>query len=655
MADNLSNIGSNPVYSLTDTQLEALKSSNPNKIAEIEQAAADGFDANEIMSLGVDVAIQIVTTGKLSGSESLGTDTNIDKEKTVALQLEIGTVQKEYKDAIASSEGLQEKLDAAEKEFDDSKDALSKAVEEVATDAKKAAAEVNKQIDSIKNRAKSGKITKEEAQTLLGDIGFETPEGQKKLSSLGDVVEGVADKISNLSDLYAGISNMIGDLVSKYGDFLEVDLSTICVNTAGQIVINQAGTEGPAETGAEGISASDVAKFASMTTDELAAALEKDYPELLSALQSSAVTAAATTGTTTNATTTGATATTGTTATTATTGTTATTPTTGTTGTTATTGATAATSTALTSKQAAQIIKDLISKQAQGTGDASAFGTKGNGAQVNILNGITMADLTAGVKKCCTPPPPPPSNCQDPYEVTIDGVTYQFIQDNGDGAWNTADIFGINDKKDNIFESMKNADTNKDGKVSAEELQKQGIRLVAVENGQLQVDDKSKDFDLSKADSISLSSLKSSNDNDGNVGTFGNFNLTLKDGRVIEGKQTFEELSTLQKLFKGVKEFFSNAAGAVYNKFLSGMSKNEFYSNMGELAEQSNILEQKSLNFKIRETEYLKDSSSLKVSKAMSSSEISSAQQPKPEDNAPQVDKEEPESEVDPLKKKKPL
>lgn len=158
-----------------------------------------------------------------------------------------------------------------------------------------------------------------------------------------------------------------------------------------------------------------------------------------------------------------------------------------------------------------------------------------------------------------------------------------MILDNNDGKWDTNDILGINDNKDNLFEALKGLESDGDtSNLTGDELAKAGIRLVAKnDDGTLAVDDKSKDFDLSKIDNIDMTNLTRSTDNDGNVGTFGNFNLTLTDGRTIQGAETFEEKSTLQKLFGAVKDFFTNlgnVASDIIEKLKMDKDEKEWYS-----------------------------------------------------------------------------
>lgn len=499
-------------------------------------------------------------TGSKSNTKTPYSET-IDKEKTLALQKEIKTAQDQYNSAINKETGLREKLDKVNGEFETSRDALTKAVEKMTGAAEDASAIVNAQVNNILEAAKNGKMDKATAKSKLAAISVPSLNGQKlTLNTLQTEVENLSGKIESLSSVYQDVSRVVGDLANKYGSFLETNITTICVNTSGKIIVNEPATNGPAKTGADGISSLDVAKFASMSTDDLAKALESDtYKELFDSIKGSGATA-------------------------------------------------------LTSTEAANVIKSLITIQSKG--DASTFGTKGSGADINVLNGINKDELAAAAKKA-QDAKAPPRRC-DPYEITIDGKTYEFVKDNGDGKWDTADIFGINDSKDDIFASMKSADMNKDGSVSAEELAKMGIRLVQKENGKLQVNNPEKDFDLNKIDSINLKSLKSSNQNDGDVGTFGNFDMKLKDGRTIEGKQTFEKLSTLQKLFQNIGNTASGVISNIKNKFKLDPQTVEFYSKLGEFSAETSKIDKESTNISINSADSTIDSSKEAIDSAKS-------------------------------------
>ncbi|MDD3419626.1 MAG: hypothetical protein PHE78_03380 [Candidatus Gastranaerophilales bacterium] len=135
-------------------------------------------------------------------------------------------------------------------------------------------------------------------------------------------------------------------------------------------------------------------------------------------------------------------------------------------------------------------------------------------------------------------------NGTDPYEVVIDGQKYILgVDSNDDGTiGNVAEILGIKDTKENLFESLKNLDTNKDGYVSQEEMTAAKVILNAVdENGTLT----GSGYDMSLVQGINLSSLSSA---DGTNNIFGTFTMDLKD-KSVAGNLTFEDQDYFSKLF----------------------------------------------------------------------------------------------------------
>ena len=605
MVNNVSN--SNLIYTLTESQIEQLAKANPTKAEEIKQYALGGFDASELTLLGQDIAAAIVKDGNSSSGEAT-TTTDVDPLATTTLRNEIRLAQAKYKDANASAEDIADEIESRNKKMEDAQDAFKKAVEQLGDDKDAISKSVDSQMGDIIALAKSGKLTKTQAQEQLKGIsipGIDT----SKIEGLEDDINSLATALSDLSDAYSLQAATVDGLAEKYGDFLTTDIANISVDTTGKITISQVGT-GPdaiTQTGPEtGVSAADMAKMASMSNEDLAKALSggdaskniPDFSQVLTMMNSSSPSAAQN----------------------------------------------------LNSEEGAAVLKKLIAENKQ-TGSGN-FGTKGNGAEVNLMNGISIDKLKEAAK-CEQDKKTPPKSC-DPYEITIDGKTYEFIMDNGDGKWNTADIFGINDTKDNIFASMKTADINKDGSISGEELSKMGIRLVEKKNGKLMVDDPSKDFDLSKVDSISTKSFEKSNDNDGNVGTFGTFDMKLKDGRLIEGKQTFEEMSTLQKLFTGAKGFVNNAVENVKSALKLDPETVKLYAGAGKIAldEAKNTSDYGKYNIEIANStlssleSYVSSASSAGYGK----DEKGEKQQPQkavePEPTAPQKEQQ--------LKKKKP-
>lgn len=143
----------------------------------------------------------------------------------------------------------------------------------------------------------------------------------------------------------------------------------------------------------------------------------------------------------------------------------------------------------------------------------------------------------------------------DPYVVTIDGVNYVLVKDRIDDNWSEKDLLGIDDPKENRFQSL--IALNSDGdhsKISADELKKAGIRFVRMDKkGVLMVKERNKDYDLNKIDYIDIINLKRTA-NAEQTGIFGHFTVYLKTAnakkRAVVGYVTFETNEKIQILFK---------------------------------------------------------------------------------------------------------
>ena len=507
------------------------------KAAGLTQAEIDAIRA---AGIAVDADVKVEETEGTTKAAETTAKANIqmpaeiiDEVETANLKAQIQSVREDYAAAKADAADLAKKIDDKEAEFDALRAALSKAVQDVEDAAIDANEEVSKEVWAIKERAKAEGWDETKTKQALLNINIPSISGeQRTLQSAGIEVEKLAKVICDLSDLYAAQADTVDKLADRWGGFLEVDLDTIYVNTSGTVVVNELGTKGPEVSGADGVSALDMQKFSTMTNDELTQYLQSNEGNaLLTAMQGMANQGVN-----------------------------------------------------LSAADCAAVLKNLIAGQDKSTGDVDKFGTQfQDKLQVNVVNGATKEELEAAIKKINPPQSSPKKSC-DPYVINIDGVEYTMILDNKDGKWDTNDILGINDDKNNLFAALKGLESDGDtSNISGEELAKAGIRLVAKDkNGKLALDDPSKDFDLSKVSKIDISSLKQSADNDGNVGTFGNFNLELKDGRTIQGAETFEEMSTLQKLFGAVKEFFDNlgnVASDIISKLKMDAGEKEWYSN----------------------------------------------------------------------------
>ncbi len=490
---------------------------------EVKEAGLTQAEIAEIKAAGINVADDVVAIDleddKKADGEKAGTAAaaanvampaeNIDVEGTAELKAAIATAKNEYEAAKAESDELARKIDKKEDEYDALQAQLKTAVDNVEDAAINASEEVSIEVNKIRQQAQEENWPESKLKQKLAEIGFPSISGeQRTLESVGLDVSALAKVITDLSNLYGAQADTVDALSDRWGGFLEVKLDTIYVDTQGKVVVNEAGTGGPEVSGAEGVSAIDMQKFANMSNADLTKYMQSDAgKDLLTTMQGMANEGVN-----------------------------------------------------LSAEDCAAILKTMIAGQDKSTGDVKKFGTQyADKIQVNEVNGAGKDELEAAVKKVKKKEEAPKKSC-DPYVIKIDGVEYTMILDNKDGQWDTNDILGINDKKDNLFEALKGLESDGDAtNVSGEELQKAGIRLVAKgDDGKLQLDDTSKDFDLSKVKSIDMTNLSQSTDNDGSVGTFGNFNLSLNDGRTIQGAETFEEMSTLQKLFGAVKNFFTN-------------------------------------------------------------------------------------------------
>lgn len=508
-------------------------------LSSADLKAIQEADANVVIEDGVEEAVAAnaektaKTTGNTSNVEVTMPTETIDPAATEQLKAEIKAVRGEYELAKAESDKIAREIDEKEDLYDSLQEQLKRAVSKVEDAAIEANEEVAIEVNKIRQQAQAEGWTEQQTKQKLAAIGIPSISSeQRNLESVGIDISALAKVITDLSDLYASQANTVDELADRWGGFLEVDLDTIHVDLSGKVVVNEAGTGGPEVSGVDGVSMPDMQKFSNMTNEELTTYMQSDAgKELLTAMQGMANEGVN-----------------------------------------------------LSAQDCAAILKTMLADQDKSTGNIEKFGTQyKDNLQVNEVNGASKDELEAAVKKIqkkeeC----PPPKSC-DPYIINIDGVEYTMILDNKDGKWDTEDILGINDSKDNLFEALKGLESDGDtSKLTGEELAKAGIRLVAKqEDGTLAVDDPSKDFDLSKVKSIDMKNLTRSTDNDGNVGTFGHFDMTLTDGREITGAETFEEKSTLQKLFGAVKEFFTNlgnVATDIIDKLKIDKGEKEWYS-----------------------------------------------------------------------------
>ena len=148
-----------------------------------------------------------------------------------------------------------------------------------------------------------------------------------------------------------------------------------------------------------------------------------------------------------------------------------------------------------------------------------------------------------------------PALLLDPYVVKIDKVNYVMVKDRTDNDWSEKDLVGIDDPKENRFESL--IALNSDGdysKLTSAELKKAGVRFVQMtSDGTLLVKDRKKDYDLNKIDYIDIINLKRTANSE-STGIFGHFTVYLKTQnpkkRAVVGFVTYETDKKIQILFK---------------------------------------------------------------------------------------------------------
>ncbi len=143
------------------------------------------------------------------------------------------------------------------------------------------------------------------------------------------------------------------------------------------------------------------------------------------------------------------------------------------------------------------------------------------------------------------------SGSGDPYVIQIRDKQYVLVKYKTKGKWTSKDLFGIEDDKNARFNSLVKLDSDRNGKVSAEEIRKEGLRLVQADlNGTLLVKHRQNDFNLKDFDYIDLNSL-ARNANSEETGIFGHFNVYLKlpEQRIAVGYVTYDKKDDLNIMF----------------------------------------------------------------------------------------------------------
>ena len=149
------------------------------------------------------------------------------------------------------------------------------------------------------------------------------------------------------------------------------------------------------------------------------------------------------------------------------------------------------------------------------------------------LQEAEKANNEAATKKC------------DPIGFTSDGVRYDFMIDSdANGKLSNENEFLGAGKN---WDEMIALDTNKDGKVTSDELQNGNIKMVVTDaNGNQSVQDVANIFD--NDDFINLSSYNSVNEDMCNNNTLlGTFSLTMKDKNINNAYNTLDDLTWLDE------------------------------------------------------------------------------------------------------------
>ena len=143
----------------------------------------------------------------------------------------------------------------------------------------------------------------------------------------------------------------------------------------------------------------------------------------------------------------------------------------------------------------------------------------------------------------------------DPYIININGNNYVLVKDSNDGKWSVENILGSGDSRNDLFESLRKLESDGDSsKISLNELKNANIRFVYLNPDQsLALDDKSKDFDISKVKYIDMLNLRTALGNKNQDGTFGYFYVIIRENRqnrAYPGRVTFENENELGKYIK---------------------------------------------------------------------------------------------------------
>lgn len=181
--------------------------------------------------------------------------------------------------------------------------------------------------------------------------------------------------------------------------------------------------------------------------------------------------------------------------------------------------------------------------------------TKNGTEYINLPSKRTFNPLTQVIAPGAVTLAAIPALLLDPYVIKIDGINYVLIKDRNDNNWSEKDLLGIDDPKENRFESLIKLNSDKDfSKITAEELKKANIRFVRMDSkGRLLVNERNKDYNLKKVDYIDIINLKRTANSD-TTGIFGHFTVYIKTAnnktKAVVGYVTYETDKKIEVLFK---------------------------------------------------------------------------------------------------------
>ena len=141
----------------------------------------------------------------------------------------------------------------------------------------------------------------------------------------------------------------------------------------------------------------------------------------------------------------------------------------------------------------------------------------------------------------------------DPYVIKINGTKYYLVKNSADGNYTLNNILGYGDSKTSLFSSLVALNTNNDTKITNDELEKANVRFVEVDDsGKLQLNNPKKDFkDILYID---LSNIRESVNTSNMIGSFGYFDVYIKDkygvSKKIIGYVSFDSDEELLEMIK---------------------------------------------------------------------------------------------------------